>query len=283
MSFLFAIGHTSAQFLIANTDSTVTSSVYAGMLSSALYQCDTNHVNKFGDLRVGFKTVWIPGNKIECSGFFTTNITDGAMYSLYSLRVKYRPSKKLMMTAGLAPTLATELRAEVTTADGQFEPWSLSRLPGVAPSIKMKYSFSGGNGIAIGAGVASRNDTAEYHVYFGLQKITAVAYMRDHKIGTGVTYQSKRFYQFLSYDAKDVIAGVSMYTLTFDSIGRNNCALYCDFGTVPKYRNRELAKLLPRFEIGVLKFYYFKHVSGLFGISYCREINSVKGYLFLHL
>ncbi|MBP9851904.1 MAG: hypothetical protein KBC67_01445 [Candidatus Pacebacteria bacterium] len=271
--------HIYAQVQLVSADSSVRSSVYAGMFSSTMYQLDTSVVNNSGDFRVGFKSTWSLSNKVAVTGLYAAGFVDGSPYNIYSFRASYMPTSKLLIVGGLTPALATELRAEPIAPYGHFEAWSRARIPGTAPGIKAKYTIGK---VRVGAGIASRENEAELHGSIEYGNATLVAYSRDGEVAAAMLYSDSRLFNLISYDLQKVLGGVTMISFKLDSAKVASYAAYVSYGYKPSDGS------LPKFEVGFLKFHRLKlsntsKVGGMFGIGYAKEINSITGYVFLHL
>ncbi len=270
--------------IMSSKDSSLmVNAVYVGALSTTGFSIDSINANTSIGICVGGMATWKITKTLNINSFVVlqssfsktgeTHTIDALGISKFEL--KFTPNKHWRVQLGNIPTLSTEQRPLPHTSTGQFETWTESNIPGIAPGVKAAYAFgSGTHHGEFGAGVAMRHGAPEFHGKFAAGPFTVSGYYstRDSSYGNAVTYKSKRVYDVFVYKQNNILANVLVFNIT-DAL-----AAYADMGY------SFASKTLVRGEWGVTKgFQTGKNVSGLFGLGYCQELRMVKDIFFIHI
>ncbi len=270
--YLCLSGFASKAQITFKIDSNVNGTVYAGILSGVKYLIDSTKVDRFITVRAGAHAKWQIARKFKLSSFAVLEFGTDKPIGLYSFALTYSPTNWLAFTAGhTPPPLPLLLRPYPLNGNSQFETWTQQRVPGAAPSA---YFTIGNKGPKVYGGVSLRNQTAEYEVEVVYRAFTVGGYVRDSLWGVAgqVSTKDEKFFQITVFDNTHTLANTSVVNLH-----KGEYSLYCDIGY--NFSKEEL----PRLEVGALKNFKSKYVSGLFGLSYQVETSSANAYLFFHL
>jgi len=192
--------------------------------------------------------------------------------------ITFLPLKNWTIRIGHMGTLPTQQRPLPPTANGQFETWSESQIPGQALNLKINYD---GNLLKAGVGVAYRKGGIEYSGRVGITNAFIVSgwYSEWNKEwGVATTISTGPVYNVLVIK-NNLIANILCIKLPY------NLTLYSDNGY--EFKTSQLV----RSETGILLNFDSKLIKGLggFGWEYSRPapgyflLNQLKVYLFLHL
>lgn len=277
IALLFVLSTATAQIeniKLAKDSTILINDVYAGILAGSCFSQNSLNFSKFSSFRAGGKATYSPTNWLSAVSTASYQIDDRGQVSTINQFWFKLKLKAISAEAGFLPTLATESRPVPVTADGQFETWTEASLPGAALGAKIKYNFNN-NKNYIGIGVSQMNKEPEYHLRYSSTLIKASIYYSEfnQKFGSSIAIKTKKLYDIMAFNAGQTIGNLICYKLDT----KNQIDYYCDFG----YGLKE--KKVLRFESGLLKNFSGNYLKGLFGISYCNEIKSVKGYLFIHI
>ncbi len=277
--FIFALMFISSNVSFAQIENikvseTVTvNQIYAGILSWSAFSIDSLHYNYAAEVRVGGAVTWRPSNwfAVKSMAMFQAEINNKSRV-MNQVTVIINPVKALTISFGNTGTLVTEQRPYPVTGAGQFETWTQAQIPGMALCAKASWQIS--KDWSIGAGIAERNEHAEYQANIRFKKVTVSAFYDEwnQKFGTVFTADIWRFSETFVYK-QDVVAN----TLIFQAGPKKDWCLYVDLGY-------DLASSkLVRGEVGVLKDFSLGFLKGLVGPGYCYEDRSVHFYTYLHL
>ena len=277
LTFILALSATKAQITnikVPGDSTIIINNTYAGILASSNFSADSLSVAKTSSIRFGFKATYSPFKwlSIISTEAYQTDIKNQILViNQFWFKLKFGA---ISTEAGYMPTLATESRPTPASADGQFETWTEASIPGMGLGMKVKYNFNNYNSY-IGAGVSQSNNAPEYHLRYSSPHFKASIYYNDfsRKFGTSTVVDVKRLYDVTVFSQDNRIANLACFKLD----RRNKIDWFCDSG----YGIKE--KKIIRFESGLLKNFSGNYLKGLFGLSYCKETKSFKGYLFIHI
>lgn len=248
--------------------------LYAGTLSWTAVSIDSLSAKNTAGLRFGTAATWRPSKYLAMYSMAVfQNETGNQSWSMNQFAVVINPSKKLKVTVGNVCTLVTEQRPSPASGDGQFETWTQSKIPGMAPVAKASFAFN--SNIAAGLATAQRCGKPEYQANLVYKKF-AISWLYDEwnkKHGSVLTFTLGRANEIVVWRQGELISN----TLTLDLGKDRDYCLYSDTGYDLK------ANKLIRGEWGVLKTFSGKYIKGLIGPGYCYEDRSVHAYLYVHL
>ncbi len=186
----------------------------------------------------------------------------------YTVALIYSPTKWLSITGGhTPPPLSAILRPYPLSGSSQFETWTQKRIPGGAPCV---YATLSNKEAKFYGGVVWREHQTEFEAEVVYRSFTLGGYIRDSVSAIAGQISTKKFFQIAVFDNAKTLASTIVYNF-------RDYSLYCDIGyNFP-------TNTLPRLEIGALKNFSSKYVSGLFGLGGDIEAQSVNAYLFFHL
>ena len=256
-------------------DSTIViNDAYAGILASSIFSNDNLSFSRCSNLRAAFKATYSPTKFLSFISTESYQIDENSKNLVINQFWLKLSVKSISFETGLMPALATESRPVPATANGQFETYTESTIPGLELGAKVKYNFNE-NKNYIGLGVSRRNNEPEYHLRYSSQLIKASVYYSEYnrKFGSCVALTTKRLYNITVYNQDQTLANLACYKL----IPKKGIDWYCNSG----YGFQE--KKIIKFETGLLKNFSGSILKGLFGLSYNYELRSIKGYLFLHI
>jgi hypothetical protein len=131
---------------LISKDSSVTGSVYAGILNTTAFSVDKPVQNNFYSFRVGAIASWQVLPFVKVKSFATFDYSDSNGLPMNSVSIKFHSHKEKMgLEMGRMATLSTELRPLPPTGDGHFETWTQARIPGGSPRSKGNLSFRQGS------------------------------------------------------------------------------------------------------------------------------------------
>ena len=254
---------------MVTTDSSIMiDQVYAGMLAWNETRIDSFSNRPNITVRFGSAATWRMSSKLSFNTFAVYEVGTGKPLLLTQARFDYRLSKKWKISIGSMPTPATELRP-FPVSDGQFETWTLARIPGLAPGIKAR--FTPGSTVSVATGIALRGHKPEYHLSLTASPVTTAFYYQSYtnSIGTAVVVKTKQLYSIAVYN-NQTIANTTMYS--FKDYG-----VYNDSGF-------DLDKNhIVRWETGFLKRFKSKWAAGLVGFGFDVKAYALNSYIFVHL
>ncbi|MDD3711189.1 MAG: hypothetical protein PHP37_01135 [Patescibacteria group bacterium] len=261
---------------LTSKDSSITASVYAGVLNTTAFSVDESAQEFFYSFRVGSILAWQALPFMRVKSFATFDYSDGNGLPMNSVSIKFHSYKERMgLEIGRMATLSTELRPLPPTGDGHFETWTHSRIPGGALGAKATYRLK--NGICLGLGVAERGDKAEYHAKLYFKKAEFVSYYSvfNERIGAATVFSVGRLYNVISFER----IGESNVIANFSNVDiGNDMSIYLDAGY------ESVSAEFPRMEFGFIKGFKFqKFGSGLIALGYKHESKAINAYLFVHL
>ncbi|MFA4999858.1 MAG: hypothetical protein WC545_00660 [Patescibacteria group bacterium] len=261
-----------AQIPIKTEDEKINLNLYAGALSIPVLSIDSLSLNPYLSARIGMLMAWEINPYIDLKLQGVSQSENGFNNKVWStVLMVIKPTKKLNVQFGFLPTLACEQRPSPNSADGQFETWTQSQIPGSAFGIKAKYSLT--EKIKIGGGVSCKNKRPEYQVKAELcQNALSVFYEEG----------SKRFGLILTSNSGPIS---ETFVFRSDSLLGNTLAVSLNRGyLIYNDLGYSLAKKsLVRGEIGILKKIKSRYFKGLFGPGYCYESRSIAFTLFIHI
>jgi len=183
------------------------------------------------------------------------------------------PTKKLTFQVGSIPTLPTEQRPHAVSHGGQFETWTESQIPGIAPGVKLKYDFT--SEFQLAGGVAVRGNMPEYSARLSYKGIKLYGWYStaDSTSGIAANLKFNRLESVLVYKPNQTVANKLVVTVS----KKNNISFYSDMGY--DFQKKDLV----RGEWGLLKGFKGDWLKGLWGIGYRHEAKAIVPYLFVHL
>ncbi|MDP2944622.1 MAG: hypothetical protein Q8N57_03615 [bacterium] len=249
---------------------------YAGILAGSYFSQDSLNFSKSVNVRLGFQGTYRPTKWLSIIAREMYQTDDQKKVLSSSLFWARFNLKSVTLETGMLPTLATESRPLSVSANGQFEQWTESIIPGTALGAKIKYNFQKSY---IGAGVFQRNKKPEYQLRFSSPHFKASLYYSyserefDYRFGSTATLITKRLYNIATFNAGKNFGNYTIFNLN----RRNKIDCYLDAG----YGFKE--KKIVRAETGLLKNFSGRYLKGLFGLGYCYETGTINGTLFIHI
>jgi len=258
---------------IAGDSTIVINNAYAGILAGSCFSQDSLNLSKSVNVRIGFQGTYSPTRWLSVISREVYQIDDQKNVSAASLFWTKVNLKSLTMETGFTPTLATESRPIAVSAEGQFEAWAESNIPGAALGAKIKYQFRGNN--YVGIGIAKRENRPEYHLRFSSPNFKASIYYSafDKKFGSTATVETKRLYNIMSFNSGKNLGNYAVFNLS----RRNKIDCYLDAGY--GFKETKIIKA----ETGLLKRFSGEYVKGVFGLGYCYETRTINGIFFIHI
>lgn len=276
-----------AQIKYNDTTSNVSGTAYAGTLAGPMAMIKKDVPSSaFYSIRAGGTILWSPTKYFSIFGLGAGELNQTDTVTPFThLCVKIKPIKSVLMTFGKTASLLTEIfRPLPTTQLGQFEPWTMTHIPG--PALGGKISFSPSRQITIYAGNFWRGKEASSELAFRYKGFNIAGYyMNESKIfGGAINFASKKFNTTVMYNQNKNTAmyNAGMYN-SYEIPWIDRFTVYSDVGVNPNSW-----KIL-KSEFGFFKTAQLKYVQLLLGISYndeiiySTEVKCVKGNAFLHL
>lgn len=282
--------------IATSADSAITvEKVYAGILAGSSYNYEKDTFTRFVSFRVGVAGRWDISKKCTLKAFSAWDIeaVSKASTTFNAFWLQYRPTKTLLLEAGVGPTFtASQHRPSPVSRAGHFEPGTPARLPGVAPTINLRFNPS--DRLMFGGGISLRNSMPEYQLSTAIGRFKATVYQQMYNSLTGFTISyadtAGRFGNtFVYYNHTDTttestaipinVTKKVVANFVYYKIKKINLMFYTDFGLLMTPRNRKVV----RWESGILRPFKMKYVGGLFGLGYAYEQKSINGYLFVTL
>jgi hypothetical protein len=262
----------------AVVDSTIKIGLYGGGLLGGQFCTDTVQNDAFTSIRLGFTGSWKLTKRfaVESDGIYQwENNTTSQVARFW---VKYTPIKKIVIKMGYLPTLVTEHRPPLVSADNQFETFTQSRIPGGTYNFKVVVNDLGKFGF--GTCVAYRDTGFEYQAMlkYDWAKVSSW-YGSDEKFGAALTLDFERVYNITSWKQDKVIANFICLKFGEDK----------DYQIISDNGYDLDKKELVRSESGFLKtfnsrsFFNSIYPGGLWGLTYRYETRSINAYLFINL
>lgn len=257
-------------------DSSLTVSVYAGILNTTALSINGANITNSHDIRFGGRFYWEALSWMKIKSFVAYGRSNGKdlVFNSFAIDVHSR-NEKFGIEFGHGPTPSAESRPIPVSGDGQFETWTESRLPGVALGAKV-YLVTGAGRISTGVGI--RNKKPEYHIRYstkffdyGMSYGTAA-----QKFQTFVVARLSRVYSLTVFENErgtNLIANFTNVTLSKKAAIK----AYFDCG----YRIN--TNKLERLEFGVMKNFQVSYLKGLTALGYQHETKSINAYLFIYL
>jgi hypothetical protein len=250
---------------VSSDSSVVVDKLYAGMLSSTAYSVESLQTTPAVSIRFGAMATYKVSKHVSIRSFGMIESDLNQTWGIEQFYIHCTPTKHWVFAAGQMATISTEQRPHPVSGKGQFETWTLARIPGGAPGIKAKYVGK----VSIGAGVAARNGYGEYHgsLEKGSHNLSGYYRESDRHTGFAYTYSGKKLYTVVVY-TRPLIASTIVLGM------KKDVSLFIDVG---------YSTQLLRGEGGVFKRFSSKWVKGLISTSYNAKTKCVMGYLFVHL
>lgn len=261
--------HSQIKNIAVTADSSIMiDEVYAGMLAWNETRIDSFSNRPNMTVRFGSALTWRMNPKLSFNAFAVYELGAGKPFLLTQARFDYQPSKKWKISIGNMATPTTELRP-FPVSNGQFETWTLARIPGLTPGIKARFTPSAT--ISVATGVALRDNSPEYHFSMTVSPVTAAFYYESEKksFGTAVMVKTKKLYSIAVYN-NSTMGNTTMYS--FQDYGVYNDSGY----DLDK-------KQVVRFETGFLRYFKSKWVAGLVGFGFDAKACTLNSYIFVHL
>jgi hypothetical protein len=254
---------------MASDSSVVIDKVYVGMLSGTAFNTKTLKTTSFVTARFGAMASWHMTKHVSVRSFGMLETDLTRPWGIQQFYVHVAPTKHWSLTFGQMATPSTEQRPHPVSSGGQFETSTQAKIPGGAPGIKIKYTGA----ITVGAGLAVRNGSAEYHAMCAKGAHTFSGYYRtsDKQKGFAYTYDGTKLYSVIVYIPRALLGTTTV--LRF----KNDVAVFADVGY-----GLDQSKLT-RMEGGCIKRFKSKWVKGLFSLTYDYKTTCVNGYVFIHL
>jgi len=272
---LLVIFVSQAQITDIKIDSTITiDRIYLGSLSGTLFSTDSIHASGFTNIRFGVMGTYKLASWISFSSWaMLQHDNQGNLSSSQPVWMTLNPTKKLTLQVGSIPTLPTEQRPHAVSPGGQFETWTESKIPGIAPGVKLKYDFT--SNFQFATGIAVRGNMPEYSARLTYKKVKLYGWYSicDSTSGIAATIDFKKIYSTLVYKHDQVLAN----KLVVKFWENQNISFYSDMGY--DFQKKDLV----RGEWGLLKGFEGDWLKGLWGIGYRHEAKAIIPYLFFHL
>ena len=177
-ALISSVSNLFAQMENIKVDEEVTiNQLYAGALSWNSFSIDSLSAVNTTNFRVGALATWRPSSFFAIKAMSVYDRSNKTAWAMNQYAVVINPTKALTISLGNMGTLVTEQRPLPTSAGGQFETWTESKIPGMALCAKASYKVD--DNMTIGAGVAQRNGMAEYQIKIGYKKIVASAFYNE--------------------------------------------------------------------------------------------------------
>jgi hypothetical protein len=267
-----------------DADTLMSNSIYAGGLSSVNFSTNKLTSTNSYNLRVGAMSTWhvTKWANVKTCGMYGRSDSNDLVINSFSINLH---QNRWNIEFGKMATSATEIRPLPVSANGHFETWTESQMPGGAIGAKIGYKAKFGS---IKIGVASR-ENPEYSFHFK----TKVKNNEMHLVGvlggenennylTGLTHKTNKLYQVVVFKQQfnqetlinEQIAG---YFGNYEISSKVKLNLYLDAGY------NLTTEESPRLEVGLIKNFESKIFKGLIAIGYSHEIKAFKVYAFLHI
>lgn len=261
---------------VSEDSSLVINNVYVGLLNTTSFSAQNLLAVNYYNFRVGAQATWqaLSWLKVKSLAVYDSNAgTDMAM-NLFSLKL-HNKAESLGFEFGKIATPATESRPVPATADGQFETWAQSRLPGSALGAKGSIKIKN---LTYGVGVNVRNDKPEYHVRISskLLSLSSSYSVWNEEIQTSALLNAGSVYSLGVFDHSkngNLFANLTNFPIS----QKNGIILYSDFG----YQIDQ--GQIVRWELGLLKSFQVDFIKGLFCLGYVYEQKCFNAYLFVHI
>ncbi len=272
---LLVIFVSQAQISNIKIDSTITiDRIYVGSLSGTMFSTDSIHTTCFTNIRLGVMGTYKLASWISFSGWGMLQADNsGNFLSSQPVWMTLNPTKKLTFQVGSMPTLPTEQRPHAVSHEGQFETWTESQIPGIAPGAKLKYDFT--PDLQLAGGVAVSGNMPEYSARLSYKGIKLYSWYStlDSISGMAINIKFDRIESVLVYKHDQVLAN----KLVVKCWENQNISFYSDMGY--DFQKKDLV----RGEWGLLKGFKGDWLKGLWGIGYRHEAKAIVPYIFIHL
>jgi len=280
------------QDIVCTDDSTlVIDNVYAGILNSIDINTDKFSYTDTYDFRVGAMATWHVKKWVDINtqAMYDRRDSTDLFVNQFSIRLH---TESWEVEFGKMATTATEIRPLPMTADGQFETWTESQMPGKAIGAKIGYKSNFGS---IKAGVSSRNGNPEYSFHLNtsiknnvFNLVGVIGGEKESNYLVGFTHKitkvdnATKLYQVAVFKQQfnagtllnEQIAG---YFCSYEVSEKMKLNLYLDAGY------NLTSEESPRLEGGLIKNFESKIFKGLIAIGYANETKNIKAYLFIHI
>lgn len=265
--------------------SVVINNIYLGVLNSVNFSTKELTFSSPYNLQAAAMITWHASKWADVKTFAVYNRTNGndAINNQFYVNLHH---KGWSLDFGKMATPATEIRPLPPTANGHFETWTESQMPGSTIGAKIGYKTDFGS---IKIGVASRNKNLEISTHLAtkinnheIHAVGAIGGERSTNYLVGLTHKYNRLYQVAAFKqtfnkeslSNEQIAG---YFVNYEISKKAKFAFYLDAGY-----NLTTQKS-PRFESGIMKSFESKIFKGLIALGYAEELKAIKGYIFIHL
>jgi hypothetical protein len=269
------------QNVAANSDSTIiVNSVYAGMLATTGYDTQEKKQSTNTSFRIGASLSWKINPKLYLRSWAIMDVatypSSTNVYTLQAFWLQYKPTEKWQLEVGQLGTLAAQQHRPLPASNsGQFETWTQSKFPGLAPTINIKYLP--GNGTMFAVGLSNRASQPEYQISMTKGQWQASGFYQDatKSFGAGFTYiSSNGMYKNTGlWKQGNVLANITNIFLD----RKKTVLFYNDLGY-----SLHTSHVI-RWEPGILKVFSMKYVKGLIGIGYQHEVKNINAYLYITL
>jgi len=263
--------------LVASEDSSfVVNNVYAGLLNTTSFSTQELSMESNYNFRVGAQATWQALPWLKAKGFAVYDRNAGTDKTINSFSLKiHSAGEKLSLEFGQIPTLSSESRPLPPSADGQFETWGQSTLPGIALGAKATVKL---NDMVFGVDANVRNDKPEYHLKIASSSLimTSCYSVWNERIQVAGVYNSGSIY---SLNVFENIGKSNLFanSTNFPVSKKNGIFFYSDFGW-----QIDQNKII-RWELGLFKTFQAGPIKGLFALSYVLEKKGVNAYFFIHI
>lgn len=260
-----------------------------------------------GSIRFGTKAGWDISEHFSIGGWGVYDRFEGEDLIIGDLTGTWNITSNLALKAGYTETPMTLLRPHPVSDFGHFEPWTYAQLPGGALGGRIEFGRTG----KLIAGASLKNGGVDYQ--FG-----AIPDTEGGKLGMMFSFNSgdKNFAMAASLSELEFPRGITVtciaymeYITLYDSLldqksqsglfisasfgDKKSISIYSDFGVEDRYVSKmsnpddvDFKTEIVRGEWGAIK--SFQNIgetklSGLFGLGYRMEDNSIKGYLMVYI
>jgi len=260
-----------AQITEKDSVNNIESTIYVGTLGGPKIGTDGKNEN-FINTRIGGTILWSPSKNLSFFGLGVGEADQAGRVSPFTLFGTTIAHKKIKMMFGKIASPMTELRPVPSTSSGQFEPWTRAQILGASLGGKITLNFKN---ISFIGGNFVRGNEYSHEIGIKTKHIQAACYRMNASgmFGGAINANFKNISTTFMFNDGKNIGILNIVTLPYT----RDFFAYSDIGF-----NTKKDKMI-RGEWGLFKTFSTKNIKGLLGLGYSDEVNSLKGYIFLHL
>lgn len=219
-----------AQMAFTDTVSHTAATVYAGTLAGPKTAVRDGKTQNMSTLHAGGSITWTPANWLSLFGVGGVELAQNdTVTALVVYGIRFSPVQSLSLTVGKIATPVTEFRPALMTAASQFEPWTLSRIPGAALGSKVTYAPTKDLSFVAGNFWRGTEASLEFGMHYKYVSVAGYYLNVSHTYGFATDFTYKRFRTAVSYNHSQ---SVGMFTLL--GIPRvSTLSVYSDMGFHP--------------------------------------------------